>query len=133
MSGGVYDATFHSRMPSFLTTPKAYITSLPLDPFLDYNPGFPIAGFRYVYYNMREHLAASPGSTRWNALKRYEGDWCMYGVGPDKDAWNTYGYVATMVYINYDPTNGTVSTGNIWRTQAHTSGLLKERDDMLAP
>ena len=130
---GAYDATFHSRMPSFLTTPKAYITSLPLDPFLDYNPGFPIAGFRYVYYNMREHLAASPSSTRWKALKRYEGDWCMYGVGPDKDAWNTYGYVATMVYINYDPTNGTVSTGNVWRTQAHTTGLLKERDDMLAP
>jgi len=130
---GNYDADFHSRLPSYLTTPQPYMTTLPNDPFLDYHPGFPIAGYRYVYYNMREHLAAMPTSTWWQALRRLEGDWCMYGVGPDKDAWNTYGYVATLVYINYDPTNGTVSTGNIWRTHNHTTGLIRERGDISAP
>ncbi len=129
-----YDADFHSRMPSYLTTPEAYMTKLPHDPFLEYHPGFPIAGFRYVYFNMREHLAASPTSSRWNALKHWEGDWLTYGVGPDKDAWNTMGYGDPQyVYINYDPTNGTVSIGNIWRTQNHVDHLARERNDMLPP
>lgn len=56
----------------------------------------------------------------------------MYGVGPDKDAWNTYGWIASLVYINYDPTNGTVSTGNVFRTQKHSEGLQKERTDILS-
>jgi len=122
---------FHARLPSYLTTPIAYITKLFEDPFLEYHPGFPIAGYRYVYFNMKEQLEASPTSARWNALVHWEGAWIMYGVGPDKDAWNTYGWVATTVYINYDPTNGTVSTGNVFRTHYHSEGLVKERDDML--
>ena len=127
---GTYDAAFHSRLPSYLTTPIAYISSLFEDPFLQYDPGFAIGGYRYVYYCMKEHLTVSPTSIRWNALRHWEGDWTMYGVGPDRDAWNTYGYVASLVYINYDATNGTVSTGNIWRTQYHPEGLAKERNDM---
>jgi len=128
---GTYDAPFHSRLPSYLTTPIAYITKCFEDPFLEYHPGFAIAGYRYVYFNMKEHLTASPTSTRWNALLHWEGAWIMYGVGPDKDAWNTYGWVPSLVYINYDPTNGTVSTGNVFRTHYHSEGLARERDDML--
>jgi len=125
-----YDAGFHSRLPSYLSTPIAYITSLFEDPFLDYHPGFDIAGYRYVYFNMKEQLDNSPSASRWLALHHWEGEWLMYGVGPDKDAWNTYGWIASLVYINYDPTNGTVSTGNVWRTQNHPEGLARERDDM---
>ena len=130
---GTYDEPlFHSRLPSYLTTPQAYITSLFEDPFLEWHPGFPIGGFRYVYFCMKEHLDAYPTAPRWLALHHWEGEWVLYGVGPDKDAWNTYGYGdASLVYINYDPTNGTVSTGNVWRTQNHSEGLAKERTDML--
>jgi hypothetical protein len=108
------------------------VTTLFQDPFLEYHPGFPIGGLRYVYFNMREHLAASPSSLTWRGLQNYEGAWIMYGVGPDKDAWNTYGWIASLVYINYDPTNGTVSTGNVFRTQKHSEGLQKERTDILS-
>ncbi|HPB29979.1 MAG TPA: hypothetical protein PLB62_00830 [Candidatus Sumerlaeota bacterium] len=41
----------------------------------------------------------------------------MYGYGPDKDPFNSIGGVSQGVYINYDPTNGTISPGNIFRTQ----------------
>src|SRR5690606_16863153 len=66
---------FHSRIPNFLTTPIAYITSLPEDAFIPkinpipsfgrYGPATRV-GLRYVYFNYQQFAEAlnSVGSAR---------------------------------------------------------------------
>ncbi len=108
----------HSRIPSYLTTPIAYITSIPNDPFI---PSSTLTGAdyiisigkRYVYYNWEQFLDAYPTSQSYKDRGADCGAWLLYGYGPDKDPFNLQG----AVYINYDPTNGTVSPGNVFRTQ----------------
>jgi prepilin-type N-terminal cleavage/methylation domain-containing protein len=109
----------HVRTPSYLTTPIAYITSLPFDPFIPMSTLTGAAhviaiGKRYAYYNYEQWM----DTPEWNTASMQTraaaaGAWLIYGYGPDKDPFNG---PALAVYINYDPTNGTVSTGNIFRT-----------------
>jgi type II secretion system protein G len=125
--GGTTTPPFHSRIPSSITTPIAYLTSLPRDPFRQGNTGVAISGFllnfneRFVWYNFDYYRAGglvTPGGTFEHAT-RLAGAWLMYSVGPDKDEWNGAGFVAREVYHDYDATNGTLSVGNIFRTQAN--------------
>jgi type II secretory pathway pseudopilin PulG len=112
---------FHSRTPSYLTTPIAYITSLPLDPFVSQKVTFTSAvypassevGKRYVYYETVSLAAAYPNPWGLNDLPGWTGQWLMYGYGPDGTPLQGTG--ATLV--PYDPTNGTISTGNVVRCQ----------------
>ncbi len=110
----------HSRTPSYLTTPNAFITSLPYDPFIPVStltgPQYvKDIGRRYVYYN---YLQFKETNVSYSPTRhRQAGEWLMYGYGPDKDPFNSIGGVSQGVYINYDPTNGTISPGNIFRTQ----------------
>ena len=106
----------HARTPSYLTTPQAYITSLPYDPFI---PDSTISGDqwqkelgkRFAYFNYQQFKDVN---VYYSPTRHADaGDWLMYGYGPDKDPFND----GMGVYINYDPTNGTVSFGNIFRTQ----------------
>ena len=107
----------HAKTPSYLTTPNAYITSLPFDPFIPFStlsgpPHVIEIGKRYTCYNYQQFK--DTGVYYSPARHADAGDWLIYGYGPDKDAWNEpYGGI----YLNYDPTNGTVSIGNIFRTQ----------------
>jgi len=123
---------FHSRVPSLLTTPVAYLTSLPDDPFkvgkippnvandaqLRFMPA------RFVYFNWAHMRALFPSSfsssTNFGNAERLSGAWLFYSVGPDADEFNRSSnaepLVGRKVYVDYDPTNGTVSTGNIFRT-----------------
>ncbi|MBX7245447.1 MAG: prepilin-type N-terminal cleavage/methylation domain-containing protein [Candidatus Sumerlaeaceae bacterium] len=62
-------------------------------------------------------------------------NWLVASNGPDEDWFNGYPAAEgvpntiafmvplTMPYRDYDPTNGTTSAGNIFRTNANTSGL----------
>ncbi len=111
----------HSRIPSYLTTPIAYITSIPYDPFIPYStltgqPYHVEIGKRYVYYNWEQFMDAYPTSASYKARAQDCGAWLLYGYGPDKDPFNLQG----AVYVNYDPTNGTISPGNVFRTQRTT-------------
>jgi len=45
-------------------------------------------------------------------LESYYGEWRMCSYGPDRRYYPTQDRM-------YDPTNGTVSHGNIWRSQMH--------------
>ncbi len=111
----------HARTPSYITTPIAYITSLPFDPFIpestlsgpDYVKEI---GKRYAYFNWQQFLDFS-NSQSFQDRATDSGGWLIYGYGPDKDPFNG---AANAVYINYDPTNGTISTGNLFRTQRTT-------------
>jgi len=116
---GTWNPPFHSRIPSYLTTPVAYLSSLPHDPFIDYEQFEPWApkevSNRFVYYNY-PYFDFPPGSAGANRAID-AGLWLFYSPGPDR-LW--YNEPANLVYINYDPTNGTVSLGNIFRTQRTT-------------
>lgn len=113
--------TFNSRLPSALTTPIAYCTSLFHDPFVNVSkPQTTVGDFpdyelkRYVYYNCKYSDERFAEYDYWNGgLQPWVGAWLIYGFGPDKVAF--HGAYRTL--LPYDPTNGTVSPGNIVRCQ----------------
>lgn len=95
-----------------LTTPIAYITSLPADPFRSNAPTERTR--RYGYHNVKENVDAQRQGWPATDLQRY-GDWRFYSHGPRQEY---------LPYIPYDPTNGTVSEGNILRTQRSPEGRI---------
>lgn len=129
---------------SALTTPVAYITTLPLDVF-ENRIAAPNNLLEYISPLLVHHYrASSPGappvsfltssggpfSRSWNYAQEvklfstYEFGWAVASVGPDKSfGWPNanlggYGYRTTTHWFHeYDPTNGTVSDGNIYRFQ----------------
>jgi general secretion pathway protein G len=92
-----------------ITTPLAYLTSVPGEPFAhldDAMQKFAPPTYHYAAYNDPLY----PGAQFFrgqNPEGRYL-DWLLQSNGPDKDQepWQ---------YPRYDPTNGTVSVGNIMR------------------
>jgi len=129
-AGGVWPTTteppFHSRIPNYLTTPVAFITSLPHDPFNDFKQWLTWAigtdiNQRFVYYNYPYYLEAFPTDIMRNRAND-AGYWLFYSPGPDL-RW--YNEPANSVYINYDSTNGTNSLGNIFRTQRTTDLYIR--------
>jgi type II secretion system protein G len=116
---------FHSRIPNYLTTPVAYVTALYQDPFVTQNNTFTSAtypyetmvGKRYVYYET-EGMVQNLGDYWGGTLVPWVGKWLMFGYGPDRTPFQ--GAKATL--LPYDPTNGTVSPGNIVRCQNNVDG-----------
>ncbi|MEQ8821135.1 MAG: prepilin-type N-terminal cleavage/methylation domain-containing protein [Sumerlaeia bacterium] len=113
----------------FLTTPIAYITSVPADPFqagepqLSANPQKNFTepwGPSYRYF----HYASDPpvGFLRWDAEA-----WSLRSMGPDLD-FDLVGDPADndgIIAENgvYDATNGTVSNGDVVRYGGSSSGI----------
>ncbi len=109
--------------PDF-TTPVAYITSNKLiDPFahLKVNTDIELLTYQNVDIYLAEDYGGQtfyPNSVYWQKCKRlYYGSWRMCSVGPDIE----YGSSASNndAVTMYEPTNGTMSMGNIWRSQMH--------------
>jgi len=110
-----------------LTTPVAYITSIPWDPFTNQDA----LGSADPAYEYGSGVAdVGPGDT----LAQPNNIWLLESEGPDKTDLNStpqfpyaYGYALPQVvdWI-YDPTNGTRSRGSIYRT----GGVLPSRDPM---
>ncbi len=110
-------------VPNALSTPISYLSSAALlCPFggnIERKDDFPdLLWQRYSYENIRELQQARTAFPilqnryRDEALE-WSGYWRMNSVGPNK-TWNPS--------RQYDPTNGTISEGNIIRTQRNTSG-----------
>ena len=117
---------FHARISSFLTTPQAYLTSLMNDPFLVLSHeqlAYPEIYRRFTYFNYKQFIDNYPTNT-WFQQCYYStcGAWLIYSWGPDKsDNQATSPKPGEdNAYTNYDPTNGTISWGNIIRTQNTT-------------
>ena len=93
-----------------LTTPIAYISgeSAFQDPFIKHRQG----GDRYAWYALAmTHYFRSWGDyTRPNEPIRIK-DWGIRSYGPDADDDGA----RNQSIVLYDPTNGTVSDGDIWR------------------
>ncbi len=94
-----------------LTSPVAYLSSIPRDPFglapFDFNPGIRMRGYNYV--DRVSTSVGMPGETYghiWRELPDCE--YCLHSCGPNH-VWDI------LPYVEYDPTNGTVSRGDISR------------------
>jgi type II secretion system protein G len=126
---------FHSRTSGYLTTPVSYMTSLPSDPFRTGNATMVAANLisvrtRHIYFNIDYFyaggIAGPPASNNITNAEKLAGKWFLYSVGPDNNEFNSAPGVALVsqrVYRDYDATNGTVSLGNIFRTQANGDKL----------
>lgn len=99
-------ATYKGPVPGSamtLTTPIAYITSLYPDPFAP-------AGATFGYYSVKKDDAAgwiliSPGPDG-----KYDLDWKLYDPAVPQPS-------QALIPFAYDPTNGTVSPGDVFRTK----------------
>jgi prepilin-type N-terminal cleavage/methylation domain-containing protein len=119
-------------VPNALSTPVAYLTDADMRcPFggnIERVDDFPDQLWRrYGYENIRELMGKRvdfpilANRYRDDAI-RWSGEWRLNCVGPDRQ-WNPSRL--------YDPTNGTVSEGDIIRTQLSTMG--NTNPDNLAP
>ena len=107
-----------------LTTPVSYMTSLPADVFNDgYHPDenpWSMPGRQNAFdYNTfeRDVIEAMADPTEWY-VSFGNSAWKMISPGPDRDFLNDtsrFGYLD-----RYDPTNGTISGGDLVRSQAIT-------------
>ncbi|MFB3895749.1 MAG: hypothetical protein ACE14V_05545 [bacterium] len=100
-----YDNQGNPVIPHTLTTPISYLTQLPFDPF---------SGKQ----KQRYHYFAGPGQ---DTTKTY---WIITSIGPDKkmdldisqyNPADPYWQNLNTATGTYDPTNGTVSSGDVWR------------------
>jgi prepilin-type N-terminal cleavage/methylation domain-containing protein len=100
-----------------LTTPLPYLTRVDyIDPFQDTTVGNRLDERRYTYHDLvaNEKNYATPF---WTAAIAFYGGWRLGSVGPDR----MYGHgFTTSAQLVYDPTNGTNSLGNIWRSQNYS-------------
>ena len=96
-----------------LTSPVPYLAAIPIDPFMP--PRIePELMFHYEYLNLDQHVANFPNPPPPFAARLIPawGRWRMVGAGPN----GTRG-IDIKRGIVYDPTNGTVSDGDIVRSQ----------------
>lgn len=85
-----------------LTTPVAYMSSMPTDPFANYK------GCEFGYYN-----ADNLGWIIWSP-----GPDGVYDVDPLKDYDPYQSNPLPQLFLDsYDPTNGTISRGDVWRVK----------------
>lgn len=118
-----------------LTTPIAYVADCWVnDPFATKNLRFDERKYTYNWFapNPLRNFAPNPNYT-FQEYESHYGHWRLGSIGPDGDFFNgiTSVYGASRVY---DPTNGTNSIGNIWRSRRE--GEVTSRpplDDLLDP
>jgi prepilin-type N-terminal cleavage/methylation domain-containing protein len=115
-----YDERGSGLIGDWITTPIAYITNnRTRDAFVPEAEGrlntdeWWFSYHNLVYYVLEEHI--------WGEyMYEYYGAWRIGSIGPDRDYWNRFpNLTASNPQRPYDPTNGTVSNGNIWRSQKH--------------
>jgi prepilin-type N-terminal cleavage/methylation domain-containing protein len=120
-----------------ITTPVAYMTNFVVyDPFMaeDIAASMDTRLFTYQAYTWRWPKArptalpdASPmqynegANLNGRRFKELYGEWRMFSVGPDKRWGNDFDrnsvFSPANVGLPYDPSNGTISTGSIIRSQ----------------
>lgn len=103
-------------MSNLVSTPIAYITVARLkDIFQDKNTIAAIDEQFYTYQDIQKRSVITP-TAFWTTAIDFYGAWRMISVGPDRLFGHGFTNSAQLVY---DPTNGTISLGNIHRSQKH--------------
>ena len=108
-------------MCRFLTTPVAYLSSMPRDPFAEQDSWW---RGTFYYWNLQDRwkysLIADPPWTvappdQDNGLNSASPPlWSLGSMGPDFKVNQSGYYDGTKMWTQYDPTNGTVSKGDIF-------------------
>ena len=103
--------------PYQVTSPVAYITTVPDDPFhiVEGDDPFQTKFIMYVSWGHYEDVF-NPAASTIGSIYRMYGKWRMSSGGPDKSRHDSF-------HLLYDPTNGTVSLGQIHRTQLSPEGV----------
>jgi prepilin-type N-terminal cleavage/methylation domain-containing protein len=110
-----------------LTTPIAYLSSVAAlrDAFKVQRYTGQSTGREYYCFASWRFRQKS-GLTIGAAVFNRSGEWVVMGAGPDKYVNNIPGgtdfsnAIYIPEYINYDPTNGTISNGDIYRSQKYS-------------
>ncbi|MEN6627136.1 MAG: prepilin-type N-terminal cleavage/methylation domain-containing protein [Candidatus Sumerlaeia bacterium] len=98
-----------------ITTPLAYIATFPMDPFMN-APDDAELMRNIEYINLNQHVAnmgSQPPAFAAQLIPAW-GRWRMVGAGPDHDRG-----LDIKNNIVYDPTNGTISDGDVVRCQRY--------------
>jgi prepilin-type N-terminal cleavage/methylation domain-containing protein len=123
-NNGVFgDDAYGSNRYDVLTTPVAYLTEIPNDPFVAYGRGY----FLYCWeiFDNGSYNGGGPFQPIWHASY-----WALESAGPDGkftiyiapnvylEPWLNTSYCVNgdVTRLSYDPTNGTISRGNIYYT-----------------
>jgi prepilin-type N-terminal cleavage/methylation domain-containing protein len=130
-----------SRM---LSTPTAYITTVNFpDPFRQNIPttetGWQVNNLRYTstratwgtQFGTLTGRGTTPSPLLNDTLSEF-GGWRLNGAGPDRvygpSGWQgVSAYPTSALPLPYDPTNGTVSDGDIIRTQISSTGYVNTK------
>jgi prepilin-type N-terminal cleavage/methylation domain-containing protein len=100
------------------------------DPAFPLDPGAgPLDGQRYYYNSNRDGRRSGGTNAAWQvAARQIEGDWIVMSLGPDEQRnlinVTIPGGTTYDTFMPYDPTNGTISDGDIIRTQKKSEGTL---------
>jgi prepilin-type N-terminal cleavage/methylation domain-containing protein len=112
----------------YLTTPIAYISTILHNPFTARDQGFdPYAEAVFIYgADSRVNRAHGWPDSMWGGIGLY---WWMLSAGPDLDAdldalpawgdgqpWVEIDAMRNNLWVFYDPTNGTASSGDLIRS-----------------
>ncbi|MCA9438080.1 MAG: prepilin-type N-terminal cleavage/methylation domain-containing protein, partial [Candidatus Omnitrophica bacterium] len=113
-----------------LTSPAAYLTTLPIDPFNDPSRSVGFGenekGLAYIYFDndvldpnpanhdhgVEYYAPGGPGQVLYGAVPLKSEEFALLSVGPDRFIERTNGY-STIRGIPYNPTNGTNSIGDM--------------------
>ena len=107
----------------FLTTPVAYLSTLPKDPFMESDAWSWLKGsFLYVNWQDRWKYSVaqdpnsqtpivSPSQGAWDADGVRQPLWILSSMGPDNWTNESHGLPS---FLPYDPSNGTISKGDIF-------------------
>lgn len=121
-----YDSGFYPGMPTndesltfaALTTPIAYAVSAPRDVFRP-DPQELSRGNYFEYVASDSVLGLTNGKYTAGLKAFYESTsirWSISSIGPDRHNDVVGHYMDVAANYTYDPTNGTVSGGDIWRS-----------------
>lgn len=98
-----------------LTTPVAYIKAFPEDPFLAARETEMLRSYGYIQSEQMRDILAGKGipflAQQAAKIIDTHGYWRIYAAGPDRDKGDA------KESVPYDPTNGTISNGDIIRSQ----------------
>lgn len=112
-----------------LTTPVAYVTSINrLDPFMTAKSVAPLDEQFYTYQVLNVYRSNFPESDFWPRAVSFYGDWRLGSVGPDQVF--DHGF-ANSAQLPYDPSNGTISFGNIWYSPNQSFGAMPPVPELL--
>jgi prepilin-type N-terminal cleavage/methylation domain-containing protein len=108
-----------SYRSEWLTTPVAFLTSLPGDPFAPMNAWDQGWSLLSAYYGTPEfpplYIYNGPDNMNLQPILVEHGvKWTLTGLGPDR-GWFDNTSPPSSDYPPYDPTNGTISRGNVER------------------